>query len=91
MTFDKRPADDLDYLIDWTRWLEGDTIVSSTWTVPTGITSHDKIINSGNQKTTVWLSGGTLGSSYVITNVIVTTVGRTKEITFTVTITNFLT
>lgn len=31
MTFTKDPHAVLDYTVDWTRWLAGDTIATSAW------------------------------------------------------------
>jgi hypothetical protein len=67
----------LDYGFDWSEWLGTDTIVSSVWTVPTGISQEAE--SETTTTTTVWLSGGTIGNTYTITNRIVTTAGRTDE------------
>lgn len=79
--FVKDPDAVVDYAIDWTTWLAGDTITTSTWTVPTGITK-----NSDAQTTTqtsIWLSVGTTAfgrrRTYTITNKIVTAANRTEE------------
>lgn len=82
----KRSADVLDYVINWSAgaddggpWLEtGDTIQSSSWSVPVGITKNSD--SSTTTTTTVWLSGGTAGQSYDCTNTIVTAGGRTKTV-----------
>ena len=77
---DKDPDDVLDYEIDWSTWLTasgGDTISSSTWTVPTGITKTTD--SHTTTTTTIWLSGGTAGTTYTLTNEIVTAGGRTKD------------
>lgn len=75
--FLKDPEAILDYMIDWTDWLAGDTIVSAVWTIPAGLTvvtdSHD------NTTTTVWLSGGTLGTTYTGKVHIVTSAGREED------------
>ncbi len=80
----KDPNATLDFGHDWSRWLDGDTIATSTWTVEAGLTkgidSHD------TTTTTVWLSGGTVNESYEVMNRIVTTGGRTDDRTFTVSI-----
>lgn len=82
-SFIKDPADVLDYKVDWAGsspgpWLtEGDTIVTSTWTVPTGITKDSDSHDDGTA--TVWVSGGTAGTDYRLTNRIVTAGGRTAE------------
>lgn len=82
MTFPKDPNAVLDYTIDWTRWLAGDQVATSEWLVPTGLTKV------GDSKTassaTVWLSGGTAGQSYMVTNRITTTGGRTEDRSFTI-------
>ena len=74
----------LDYTLDWSTWLPvGDAISTSNW-VATGLTSSSASI-SGN-KTTIWLTGGTAGSDYTITNTITTTGGRTGAKTVIITI-----
>jgi hypothetical protein len=80
MTFTKDPDAVLDYSVDWTRWLAGDQIATSTWTVPDGI---EKTADThAPDKTTIWLRGGTAGQSYSVTNRITTTGGRTDERSF---------
>ncbi|MCC6362215.1 MAG: hypothetical protein IT165_01755 [Bryobacterales bacterium] len=82
MTFTKDPNAVLDYSIDWTRWLDGDTIATSEWIVPSGLT---KVTDSRTTKTaTVWLSGGVASQSYTLTNRITTTGGRTEDRSFIV-------
>lgn len=81
--FNKDPDEVLDYGFDWSNWLEdNDTISSSSWTVPSGITKN----SSSNTITTtnVFLSGGTAGKAYDITNRIVTAGGRTADRTMTI-------
>lgn len=74
----KDPAEDLDYTLDWTSWLEADTIATSTWSViPSGIELHDDTVLTGNKKTVVWIQGGSLQTgSYLVTNEIVTAGNR---------------
>lgn len=73
----KDPDEVLDYSIDWSGRLGADTISTSTWTVPDGITkdSDDKSTTT----TTLWLSGGTEGETYSFLNRIVTAGGRTMD------------
>lgn len=80
--FTKDPDAVLDYQIDWSTWLGTDTISASAWTVATGLTKD----SSTNTTTTatVWLSGGTVDTSYTVTNKIVTAGGRTDERTITI-------
>lgn len=81
-TFVKDPSAILDYAIDWSTWLGSDTIATSTWSASAGIT-----INSNTNTTTratVWLSGGTAGNTYQLTNTITTAGGRTDQRTIAV-------
>lgn len=79
----KDPQDIIDYRIDWSGWLrDGDTIIASEWTVPDGIVSEQDSFNTTS--TTIWLSGGSAGQSYSLTNHITTTQGREKDKTITV-------
>ena len=75
--FEKDPDAILDYTVDWSRWLETDTILASQWTVPTGLTEGSATHTPTSA--TVWLSGGTAGQAYTVTNRITTHGGRTDE------------
>lgn len=69
----KDPAETLDYDIDWTARLNGDTITSSAWSIPPG--SSLTIVGSPTflgGLTKVVLSGGVLGQIYTLTNTITT-------------------
>lgn len=91
MAWTKDPDAVLDYMRDWgsdaldpdARWLrDDDTILTSTWIVPDGITKDS---DTHDDKTaTIWLSGGTLGESYELTNRVVTAGGRTDERSVTI-------
>lgn len=74
----KDPNEVLDYDIDWTLRLAGDTIATSTWTIDNGsVTVNSNSFSSTDTK--VWLSGGTLGESCLLTNRITTTGLRTMD------------
>ena len=73
----KDPNATKDYGIDWASFLAGDTIQSSTWIVPAGLTSSNP--SNTSTTTTVWLAGGTLGETYTVTNRVVTAGGRTED------------
>lgn len=75
--FTKDPDAVLDYLVDWTDWLAGDTIVTSTWIVPTGITKDTDTKTATAAR--IWLSGGTAETVYLVTNRVVTAGGRTND------------
>lgn len=83
--FLKDPDAELDYRLDWSAWLDGDTISTSTWSADTGITVTTS--TSTTTTATVWLAGGTLGQAYTVTNRVVTAGGRTDERSFLVVIT----
>lgn len=68
----------LDYARDWSGWLaSGETIATSLWIVPEGITEGAS--DHTDTTTVVWISGGTGGQQYRITNRITTSQGRTDD------------
>lgn len=81
-TFTKDPDAVLDYVGDWSKWLAGDTIVTSTWDIPAGIVkdSDDKTVTT----VLIWLSGGTAGQKYACRNRITTALGRTDDRTIVI-------
>ena len=85
MNFTKDPEAVLDYSIDWTDWLDGDAIATSTWIAPTETGSPTVVASSNTSKiATVWLSGGTVGANYTVTNRITTAGGRTEDRSITI-------
>jgi hypothetical protein len=74
----------LDWTINWaTRGLGTDTIATSTWAIsPSGLTDASPSPTFTNTTTTVWLSGGTAGTFYTITNTITTAGGREMQESF---------
>jgi len=65
--FEKDPDAKLDFMIDWSDFLaSGESISASSWYTPTGIT---EVSTSNTADTaTIWVSGGTAGSSYILIN-----------------------
>ena len=89
ISFIKDPSDVLDYVINWAAQLTqdgSDTIATSTWTVPTGITQASE--SETTTAATIWLSGGTAGTDYDCVNKIVTAASRTYERTITIKVRN---
>lgn len=78
----KDPDAAKDYQVDWTAWLAGDSISSYTVTAQSGLTK-DSDSRSG-AVVTVWLSGGMLGRTYLVTVRVVTSGGRTDERSFNI-------
>lgn len=60
----KDPEAILDYSIDWSTFLDGDTISTAVWVVSADESPADLVKDSSSNTSTVatvWLSGGTLG------------------------------
>lgn len=75
--FEKDPDATLDFTVDWTDWLESDTISTGTWIVPDGIV---KVSSSYTTlKDTVFLCSGTVGNTYAIINRIQTANGKKND------------
>ena len=73
--------------------LQGATISSDAWTVPTGITEDSSnnssvtikgITYAENTVSCIWLSSGTLGTDYDLVNRVVTSDSRTLDHTITI-------
>lgn len=93
-TFKKSPNARLSYSINWatsetylndgsssdTGWLQGDTIVSSTWTI-TGLDTA--LVEEGSSYNdvvaTIEISAGTTNTNYTLTNLITTASGDIDE------------
>ena len=80
MTYAKDPHAVLDYVLDWTKWPNGDTIAASEWTVPADLTLNSH--SNTTTRSTAWISGGSAGQSYTVTNRITTVGGRTEDRSF---------
>lgn len=79
----KKPADHLDYDVDFSRWIpDGDTILTVETAVdkPDGVTVQSVAVASPIVK--VWLEGGVSGETYKITVKAATNGGRVKEVDF---------
>lgn len=77
----------LDYQRDWTDWLAavGDTIATSTWIMPTGLTSTRE--ERTDTTATVWIKAtvdAPRNTWLRVTNRITTVGGRTDDRTFTI-------
>ena len=79
----KDPDAVLDYTFDWSSWLtDGETISSHIATVVSGITKDSDSESAGI--VTIWLSGGTHGSDYLVACKITTSLDRTDERTINI-------
>lgn len=81
--WEKDPDAVLDWTFDWQHWLQlGETIATSTFIVSPGITVDSSSSTATNS--TVWLSGGSPGQPYRVTNRVVTSQGRTDDRSITI-------
>lgn len=74
---EKTPGENLPYGFDWTDWLAGDTIASSSWSIPAGLTVG--VASYTTVATAQKLSGGTVGVMYDCVNTITTATGNIGE------------
>ena len=89
MTYDHDPNAVLDYAIDWSAWLDtGETLTASTWAIAPsgGITQTGAPAASFTAAgvATIWLTGGTAGTLYKVTNHITTSAGRQDDRSITI-------
>lgn len=80
MAFDdiKDPEAVLDWRWDWSQWLDdGETITDSSMIVSAGLVLDSSSYSPTSA--TAWVSGGTQGTSYSVTNHIETSAGRIDE------------
>ncbi len=75
----KDPNEVVDYDLSWAEQMteDADTVATSNWTVPAGITKDSQ--SNTTTRTKLWVSGGTVGQSYDCLNRITTGGGRTFD------------
>ncbi len=82
-TFIKDPDATLNYTVDWSKYLgTTDTISTSTWIVPAGLTQNT--VSQSTTTATIFLSSGTLDVSYEVTNRINTVAGIIDDRSFVI-------
>lgn len=76
--FVKDPNSTIDFAVDWAEWLNtGDNVSVSSWEVPSGISLSSSSVT--NNVTRAFLTGGTAGIDYLITNRVTTQGGRIED------------
>lgn len=75
-TYYKSPTEKHDYTISYVSDLGADTISSSSWSVPTGITQATPSPSNTTTTTTIWLSGGSEDDTYEIENTVTSVSGE---------------
>jgi hypothetical protein len=83
---DKDPDEVLDYSVDWTNRLAGDTISTSAWSLVTASGIVLGAASNTTTKTTTFLSAGTEGATAIIRNRVTTAGGRTMDETISINI-----
>jgi hypothetical protein len=81
----KDPDETLDYGLDWTGRLEGDSIETSEWLQPAAPVPIVTAWYDGT-RSKIWLRGGDPGATYFVVNKINTTGGCTMRQTVKITI-----
>ena len=71
-------ADTLDYTVDWTGWLAGDTLAASTWAVTGGALAATSFTDSAASARI----GGLLASQAEAANTVTTANGRQRTAAF---------
>jgi hypothetical protein len=94
-TFDKQPADTLDYDIDFTQILDDGDLLATTGnppvplplnvtSTPAGLTLGPTFVINDGKTIKQWLSGGNNRQRYKITLTATTNSGRVKQVEFEV-------
>lgn len=79
----KDPNEKKDYGFNWAGTIDdpgiayGDPITASTWDVPSPLVKFSD--NFSNGATTIWLTGGVDGETYILTNHVTTSGGRNYD------------
>lgn len=84
MTGQKTAGEVLKFTVNWTDWLDGDTISTVTWTLDSGITKSSE--TNTTTSASVLISSGTVGATYEVMCKITTAAGLTGERTFKVSV-----
>lgn len=82
--FFKRPVDQIDFDLDFSRWLaDGDAIISATATVEPGesMVSVPQVLTQG-EAVKVWVIDGVSGKTATILVTATTAENRVKQVTF---------
>lgn len=80
-TFEKQPADVLDYDIDYSAWLpDNDSVSSVSFSVaPNGLLVDAAIVLDGGKRVKLWVEGGENGVTYKVDVTATTVLSRVKQ------------
>lgn len=83
--FSQTDAEAVTRTLEWAADLNGSSISSVTWTVPSGITSESQ--TTSGTTSSIRLSGGTAGTTYTVSALMTTAAAEDLEAGFTLLIT----
>ena len=83
--YTKTAAAVLDFTLNWATYLGSDTISSSSWAVPSGITGSNQ--SSTATSASIRISAGTAGLVYAFTNTITMASGQIDQEPLVITVT----
>jgi hypothetical protein len=83
--FEKDPDSTTDFAFDWSADLDGDTLSTSVFLLPDGLTQVSVIMEP--TRTAIFVSGGSCGAIYRITNRVTTSGGRSWDKTIYIKVT----
>jgi len=72
--------------LDWTADVNGSTVNTSTWSVPSGLTNESTSIGSAAVTTSIRLAGGMPGQTYIVENTVTLLNGEDLQAAFRVTV-----
>lgn len=78
----KKPADVLDYVVDFARWLPSPDRLSGASSIIENSTAVVDRTEYTDTNAKVWISGGALGETANVTVTVTTQDGRTKQFCF---------
>lgn len=88
--FQKQPADQLDYDLDFSDWITPDDTITGAVAVSS---APDQLIvvavSVASPVVKVWCAGGLSGTTYKVTATITTAKGRVKELEFRIRVKDF--
>ena len=79
--YDKDPNSTLDYLVNWSTWLQVGEVITDHEVVKQGSIVIDSSTND-DTTVTVWISGGQIGEYTQVTTRVSTNQGRIEDKTF---------
>ena len=77
ITKEIHPEASLDYIFDWSPWLDGDTLSTSAWEIPAGLTKVSETYT--DTTATIFITPTVASGTLVVVNSIETALGRKES------------